>query len=75
MHHAGLLPIVKEVVEMLFCRGVVKVKFYFQSECFQCSFLKSKFCNHSLFNALWLKFNNVVLACDLSYNSHFGGFC
>lgn len=38
MHHAGLLPIVKEVVEMLFCRGVVKVKFYFQSECFQCSF-------------------------------------
>lgn len=25
MHHAGLLPIVKEVVEMLFCRGVVKV--------------------------------------------------
>lgn len=27
MHHAGLLPIVKEVVEMLFCRGVVKVKY------------------------------------------------
>lgn len=26
MHHAGLLPIVKEVVEMLFCRGVIKVK-------------------------------------------------
>lgn len=26
MHHAGLLPIVKEVVEMLFCRGLVKVK-------------------------------------------------
>lgn len=25
MHHAGLLPIVKEVVEMLFCRGLVKV--------------------------------------------------
>lgn len=25
MHHAGLLPIVKEVVEMLFCRGVIKV--------------------------------------------------
>ncbi|KAK3026319.1 hypothetical protein RJ639_041007, partial [Escallonia herrerae] len=24
VHHAGLLPIVKEVVEMLFCRGVVK---------------------------------------------------
>ena len=27
MHHAGLLPIVKEVVEMLFCRGVIKVIF------------------------------------------------
>ncbi|PKA51999.1 DEAD-box ATP-dependent RNA helicase ISE2, chloroplastic [Apostasia shenzhenica] len=27
VHHAGLLPIVKEVVEMLFCRGVVKVVF------------------------------------------------
>lgn len=26
VHHAGLLPIVKEVVEMLFCRGVVKVR-------------------------------------------------
>jgi hypothetical protein len=25
VHHAGLLPIVKEVVEMLFCRGVIKV--------------------------------------------------
>ncbi len=24
---AGLLPIVKEVVEMLFCRGVIKVLF------------------------------------------------
>jgi hypothetical protein len=29
VHHAGLLPIVKEVVEMLFCRGVIKV--YFQN--------------------------------------------
>lgn len=28
MHHAGLLPIVKEVVEMLFCRGVIKVKLF-----------------------------------------------
>ncbi|KAM3734768.1 hypothetical protein ACB098_10G039800 [Castanea mollissima] len=27
VHHAGLLPIVKEVVEMLFCRGVIKVLF------------------------------------------------
>ncbi|KAH9661751.1 DExH-box ATP-dependent RNA helicase DExH11 [Citrus sinensis] len=27
IHHAGLLPIVKEVIEMLFCRGVVKVLF------------------------------------------------
>ena len=27
VHHAGLLPIVKEIVEMLFCRGVVKVLF------------------------------------------------
>jgi superfamily II RNA helicase len=25
VHHAGLLPIVKEIVEMLFCRGVIKV--------------------------------------------------
>eukprot|EP00958_Prasinococcus_capsulatus_P010038 scaffold978_cov392-Prasinococcus_capsulatus_cf.AAC.1 len=25
VHHAGLLPIVKEVVEILFCRGVIKV--------------------------------------------------
>jgi antiviral helicase SKI2 len=24
VHHAGLLPIVKEVVEMLFCRGLIK---------------------------------------------------
>ncbi|KAJ9552373.1 hypothetical protein OSB04_016418 [Centaurea solstitialis] len=35
VHHAGLLPIVKEVVEMLFCRGVIKASylyclFYFQ---------------------------------------------
>lgn len=28
VHHAGLLPIVKEVVEMLFCRGVIKVDFH-----------------------------------------------
>eukprot|EP01018_Ginkgo_biloba_P036534 Gb_37921 [translate_table: standard] len=27
VHHAGLRPIVKEVVEMLFCRGVIKVLF------------------------------------------------
>ncbi|CAN4102238.1 unnamed protein product [Withania somnifera] len=27
VHHAGLLPIVKEVVEMLFCQGLVKVLF------------------------------------------------
>ncbi|XP_018632814.1 DExH-box ATP-dependent RNA helicase DExH11 isoform X2 [Nicotiana tomentosiformis] len=27
VHHAGFLPIVKEVVEMLFCRGLVKVLF------------------------------------------------
>ncbi|XP_062085110.1 DExH-box ATP-dependent RNA helicase DExH11 isoform X2 [Humulus lupulus] len=27
VHHAGLLPIVKEVVEMLFCRCVIKVLF------------------------------------------------
>lgn len=25
VHHAGLLPIMKEVVEMLFCRGLIKV--------------------------------------------------
>lgn len=29
VHHAGLLPIVKEVVEMLFCRGVIKVGLVF----------------------------------------------
>jgi antiviral helicase SKI2 len=27
VHHAGLLPIVKEVVEMLFCRGLTKLLF------------------------------------------------
>lgn len=27
VHHAGLLPIVKEVVEMLFCQGVIKILF------------------------------------------------
>lgn len=27
VHHGGLLPIVKEVVEILFSRGVVKVLF------------------------------------------------
>lgn len=25
VHHAGLLPILKEVVEMLFCQGYIKV--------------------------------------------------
>lgn len=25
VHHAGILPIVKEVVEMLFSRGLIKV--------------------------------------------------
>ena len=25
VHHAGLLPIMKEVVEMLFCQGYIKV--------------------------------------------------
>lgn len=34
MHHAGLLPIVKEVVEMLFCRGVIKVNLLFLLDCF-----------------------------------------
>lgn len=33
VHHAGLLPIVKEVVEMLFCRGVIKV-FALLLQCF-----------------------------------------
>ena len=27
VHHAGLLPIMKEIVEMLFCRGLLKVLF------------------------------------------------
>ena len=27
VHHGGLLPIVKEVVEILFARGLVKVLF------------------------------------------------
>ncbi|KAK9802049.1 hypothetical protein WJX73_006832 [Symbiochloris irregularis] len=27
VHHAGLLPIMKEVVEMLFCQGVIRVLF------------------------------------------------
>lgn len=27
IHHAGLLPILKEVVEMLFCEGLVRVLF------------------------------------------------
>lgn len=27
MHHAGLLPIMKEVVEMLFCEGLIRVLF------------------------------------------------
>lgn len=27
IHHAGLLPIMKEVVEMLFCEGLVRVLF------------------------------------------------
>ena len=26
VHHAGLLPILKEVVEMLFCQGYIKVR-------------------------------------------------
>jgi antiviral helicase SKI2 len=25
VHHAGLLPIAKEMVEMLFCQGYIKV--------------------------------------------------
>jgi antiviral helicase SKI2 len=25
VHHSGVLPILKEVVEMLFCKGLVKV--------------------------------------------------
>jgi antiviral helicase SKI2 len=25
VHHAGLLPIMKETVEMLFCQGYIKV--------------------------------------------------
>ncbi len=28
VHHAGLLPIMKEVVEMLFCQGYIKVGVY-----------------------------------------------
>ena len=27
VHHAGLLPIIKECVEMLFCRGIIRVLF------------------------------------------------
>ena len=33
VHHAGLLPIVKEVIEMLFCRGVIKVSCFMEG-CF-----------------------------------------
>ena len=29
VHHSGILPILKEMVEMLFQKGLVKVVFYF----------------------------------------------
>jgi hypothetical protein len=39
VHHGGLLPIVKEVVEILFARGLVKILFAtetFAMVCIQC---------------------------------------
>ena len=39
VHHAGLLPIVKEVVEMLFCRGVIKVKLSLMNLIFYFNFI------------------------------------
>lgn len=38
-HLSGLLPIVKEIVEMLFCRGVIKV-----GSCWAVSFSKLSIC-------------------------------
>lgn len=49
VHHGGLLPIVKEVVEILFARGLVKILFatetfaMVRSTIFSCSVLKMHF--------------------------------
>lgn len=37
VHHGGLLPIVKEVVELLFARGLVKVLFATETFAMVCS--------------------------------------
>ena len=36
LHPAGLLPIVKEIVEMLFCRGVIKARSGWESQAAHC---------------------------------------
>ena len=73
VHHAGLLPIVKEVVEMLFCRGVIKVNMLL--DCFSVVWHSNlvsqndasvipnalrrlrKCCNQILYNASELRFH------------------
>lgn len=35
VHHAGLLPIMKEVVEMLFCQGYIKVPVFSRGTCWE----------------------------------------
>jgi superfamily II RNA helicase len=61
LHHAGMLPILKEVVEMVFSRGLVKV--LFATETFamgvnmrQCCFFFSFFFFHSLASAWAVSF-------------------
>lgn len=57
VHHAGLLPIVKEVIEMLFCRGVIKVG------CFLVvSILSIEWYNYSLYGCCLLKADRKQVA-------------
>lgn len=38
VHHSGILPILKEVIEMLFSRGLVKVRLKTFTVCYRCCF-------------------------------------
>lgn len=43
VHHSGILPILKEIVEMLFQKGIVKVSIYLVKSNFSCDLCLVKF--------------------------------
>lgn len=49
IHHSGLLPILKETIEILFSEGLIKVKTLSPAHCSRITFLKLVRIFHAVF--------------------------